>query len=46
MEGTGGVVFGIAGLLGLIAFLPRLAARLALPYTVLLAGLGCALGWS
>ena len=44
MEGTGGVVFGIAGLLGLIAFLPRLAARLALPYTVLLAGLGCALG--
>jgi len=44
MEGTGGVVFGIAGLLGLIAFLPRLAARLRLPYTVLLAGLGCALG--
>ena len=44
MEGTGGVVFGIAGLLALIAFLPRLAARLRLPYTVLLAGLGCALG--
>ena len=44
MSGTGGVVFGIAGLLALIAFLPRLAARLRLPYTVLLAGLGCALG--
>lgn len=44
MEGTGGVVFGVAGLLGLIAFLPRLAARLRLPYTVLLAGLGCAIG--
>ena len=39
-----GVVFGVAGLLALIAFLPRLAARLRLPYTVLLAGLGCALG--
>ena len=44
MSGTGGVVFGFAGLLALIAFLPRLAARLRLPYTVLLAGLGCALG--
>ena len=44
MEGTGGVVFGVAGLLALIAFLPRLAARLGLPYTVLLAALGCALG--
>ena len=44
MEGTGGVVFGIAGLLGVIAFLPRLAARLRLPYTVLLAALGCAIG--
>lgn len=44
MSGTGGLVFGIAVLLGLIALLPRLAARLRLPYTVLLAGLGCALG--
>ncbi len=44
MQGTGGVVFGVAGLLALIAFLPRLAARLRLPYTVLLAALGCALG--
>jgi CPA1 family monovalent cation:H+ antiporter len=44
MSGTGGIVFGIAVLLGLIALLPRLAARLRLPYTVLLAGLGCALG--
>jgi CPA1 family monovalent cation:H+ antiporter len=44
MTGTGGLVFGIAGLLALIALLPRLAARLRLPYTVLLAALGCALG--
>ena len=44
MQGTGGVVFGVAGLLALIAFLPRLAARLRLPYTVLLAALGCTLG--
>lgn len=44
MEGIGGLVFGVAGLLALIAFLPRLAVRLRLPYTVLLAGLGCALG--
>ncbi len=44
MSSTGGVVFGFAGLLALIALLPRLAARLRLPYTVVLAGLGCALG--
>jgi CPA1 family monovalent cation:H+ antiporter len=44
MGGTGGVVVGVAGLLALIAFLPRLATRLRLPYTVLLAALGCALG--
>lgn len=44
MGRTGGVVFGIAVLLALIALLPRLAARLMLPYTVVLAGLGCALG--
>ena len=45
-SGPGGLVFGFAGLLALIAFLPRLAARLRLPYTVLLAALGCALGSS
>ena len=44
MEGPGGLVFAVAGLLALIAFLPRLAARLRLPYTVLLAALGCGLG--
>lgn len=44
MEGAGGLVFGIAALLAVIAVLPRLATRLRLPYTVLLAGLGCALG--
>ena len=44
MSGTGGLVFGFAVLLALIALLPRLAARVRLPYTVLLAGLGCALG--
>jgi monovalent cation:H+ antiporter, CPA1 family len=37
-------VFGLAGLLALIAFLPPLAQRLGLPYTVLLALLGVALG--
>ena len=44
MEGPGGLVFAVAGLLALIAFLPRLASRLRLPYTVLLAALGCGLG--
>ncbi|HET6468983.1 MAG TPA: cation:proton antiporter [Geminicoccaceae bacterium] len=38
------LVFGIAGLLLLISFLPPLARRLRLPDTVLLAALGCALG--
>lgn len=46
MNGPGGLVFGVAGLLALIALLPRLATRLRLPYTVMLAGLGCALGLS
>lgn len=41
---TGGLVFGIAVLLALIALLPRAAARLGLPYTVMLAALGCGLG--
>ncbi|HEX8375000.1 MAG TPA: cation:proton antiporter, partial [Geminicoccaceae bacterium] len=44
MSGIGGVVFGIAGLLALIALLPWLAERLRLPFTVLLAVVGCALG--
>ena len=37
-------VFGLAGLLALVSFLPPLANRLTLPYTVLLALVGCALG--
>lgn len=44
MSGPGGLVFGVAGLLVLVALLPRLATRLRLPYTVVLAGLGCTLG--
>lgn len=44
MGDTGGLVFGIAVLLALIALLPRLATRLMLPYTVVLAALGCTLG--
>lgn len=37
-------VFGLAGLLGLVSFLPPVASKLGLPYTVLLAIVGCALG--
>jgi CPA1 family monovalent cation:H+ antiporter len=37
-------VFGLAGLLVLVSFLPPLANRLNLPYTVLLAIVGCILG--
>jgi len=37
-------VLGIAGLLGIISFLPPLAARLRLPFAVLLALVGVALG--
>jgi monovalent cation:H+ antiporter, CPA1 family len=44
MQGIGGVVLGVAALLSLVAFLPGLGQRLRLPYTVLLAGLGCVLG--
>lgn len=44
MSDMGSLVFGMAGLLALIALLPRLAVRLRLPYTVMLAGLGCVLG--
>ena len=37
-------VFGVAGLLALISFLPPLAKRLGVPYTVLLAVVGVVLG--
>lgn len=37
-------VFGLTGLLALVSLLPPLANRLALPFTVLLAIVGCALG--
>ena len=37
-------VLGVAGLLALVSFLPPLAARFQLPYTVLLAAVGMALG--
>lgn len=37
-------VFGLTGLLVVVSFLPPLANRLSLPYTVLLAAVGCALG--
>src|SRR5260221_987900 len=37
-------VFGVTGLLAIVSLLPPLASRLNLPYTVLLAVVGCALG--
>ena len=37
-------VFGVTGLLALVSLLPPLASRLNLPYTVLLAVVGCLLG--
>ncbi|WP_448205485.1 cation:proton antiporter [Azospirillum sp. sgz302134] len=37
-------VLGVSGLLALVSFLPPLAARLQVPYTVLLAAVGVALG--
>ena len=37
-------VLGVSGLLALVSFLPPLAARLQVPYTVLLAAAGVALG--
>lgn len=43
---TGEVVFGFAGLLALICFMPPLAGRLKLPYAVLLVLVGCAIGLS
>jgi CPA1 family monovalent cation:H+ antiporter len=44
MAGIGGLIFGLAALLVVVAFLPALGQRLRLPFTVLLAGLGCVLG--
>jgi CPA1 family monovalent cation:H+ antiporter len=38
------IVFGLVTLLGLVSLLPPLASRLKLPYSVLLAMAGCALG--
>lgn len=40
----GHVVFGLAGLLALVSFMPPLAGRLRLPYSVLLAVVGIVLG--
>ena len=44
MGTVAGIILGFGLLLALIAPLPPLAARIRLPYTVLLAVLGCALG--
>jgi CPA1 family monovalent cation:H+ antiporter len=41
---VGFIVFGLAGLLTLVCFMPPLAGRLQLPYSVLLAIVGCLLG--
>jgi CPA1 family monovalent cation:H+ antiporter len=40
----GHLVFGLAGLLALVSFMPPLAGRLSLPYSVLLAIVGIVLG--
>ena len=40
----GFIVFGLAGLLTLVCFMPPLAGRVKLPYSVLLAIVGCLLG--
>ncbi len=44
MHGVFAYVLGVSGLLALVSFLPPLAARMRLPYTVLLAAVGLALG--
>jgi CPA1 family monovalent cation:H+ antiporter len=44
MSSTALIVFGLVTLLGLVSLLPPLAARLKLPYSVLLALAGVALG--
>lgn len=41
---TGHLVFGLAGLLALVSFMPAIAGRLRLPYSVLLAIVGIVLG--
>lgn len=41
---VGLIVFGLSGLLTLVCFMPPLAGRLKLPYSVLLAIVGCLLG--
>lgn len=41
---TGHIVFGLAGLLALVSFMPAIAGRLRLPYSVLLAIIGIILG--
>ena len=41
---VGYIVFGLAALLTLVCFMPPLAGRLRLPYTVLLAIAGCGIG--
>jgi len=41
---VGLIVFGLAGLLTLVCFMPPLAGRVKLPYSVLLAIVGCLLG--
>lgn len=41
---VGHIVFGLAGLLALVSFMPALAGRLRLPYSVLLAIVGMLLG--
>ena len=40
----GFIVFGLSGLLTLVCFMPPLAGRIKLPYSVLLAIVGCLLG--
>ena len=39
-----GTVFAIAGLLAVISILPSVAARLSVPYSVVLAAVGIAVG--
>jgi CPA1 family monovalent cation:H+ antiporter len=42
----GSLVFGLAGLLALVCFMPPLAGRLRLPYSVLLAICGCLIAYA
>src|SRR5262249_27345919 len=44
MTGAALAVLGVTGLLMLVSFLPPIADRLTLPYTVLLAASGCVRG--